>query len=76
LKCKPNDIQTNDFNIQVGPLWETNTNPLFILNPYITIAYCISYLTKIDKFVTREMQIILENCKHEEIKAFKQIRSF
>ncbi len=27
LKCKPNDIQTNDFNIHVGPLWETNTNP-------------------------------------------------
>jgi len=27
LKCKPNDIQTNDFNIHVGPLWEANANP-------------------------------------------------
>jgi hypothetical protein len=27
LKCKPNDIQTNDFNINVRTLWETNTNP-------------------------------------------------
>jgi hypothetical protein len=26
LKCKPNDIRTNVFNIHVGPLWEANTN--------------------------------------------------
>jgi hypothetical protein len=27
LKCKPNDIQTNAFNIHVRPLREANTNP-------------------------------------------------
>jgi hypothetical protein len=47
-----NDIETNAFNIHVGPLWEANTNPQFILNPYAIVFYCISYLTKIDKFVT------------------------
>jgi hypothetical protein len=52
LKHKPNDIQTNAFNIHAGPLWEINTNAQFILDPYATLVYYISYLTKIDKSMT------------------------
>jgi hypothetical protein len=44
------------------------------LDPYIATTYCTSYLTKINKFVTQEMQIILDKCKHEEIKAFEQTK--
>jgi hypothetical protein len=55
LKHKPNDIQTNVFSIHARLLRETNINAQFILNPYITITYCTFYLTKVDKYMTREM---------------------
>ncbi len=70
LKCKPNDIQTNAFNIHAKPLWETNIDAQFILNPYSTIAYCTSYLIK-KKSIPGEMQIILYKCKHEKIETFE-----
>jgi hypothetical protein len=56
---KPWDIHTNVFNIQVRSLWEANANAQFILDPYVVAIYCTSYLTKVDKFVTFEMQYIL-----------------
>jgi len=55
LKHKPNDIQTNVFNIHVRPLWEANTHAQFILDPYVVVVYYTFYLTKIDKFITQEM---------------------
>jgi hypothetical protein len=58
-KHKPWDIHTNVFNIQVRSLWEANANAQFILDPYVVAIYCTSYLTKVDKFVTCEMQYIL-----------------
>jgi hypothetical protein len=66
LKHKPNDIRTNISNTYVGTLWETNTYAQFILNPYVDVAYCIFYLTKIDKYVTQKMQYILQKCKIEQ----------
>jgi hypothetical protein len=45
--------------MQVRPLWVTNINAQFILDPYIAATYCIFYLTKVDKFVPCEMQYIL-----------------
>jgi hypothetical protein len=52
LKCNPNDISRNAFNIHAWFLWETNIDAHFILNPYIVATYCTSYLTKVDKYVT------------------------
>jgi hypothetical protein len=74
LKYKPNDIQTNAFSIHVGPLWETNINAQSILYLYTTIVYCTSYLTKIDKYVTWKMQIILKKYNCEKIKTFEWIK--
>jgi hypothetical protein len=31
---------------------------IFILDPYVVAIYCTSYLTKVDKFATCEMQNI------------------
>ncbi len=73
MKHKPNDIQTNAFNIHAGPLWEINTNAQFILDPYATLVYYISYLTKIDKSMTWEMQIILDKYKCDETQASERI---
>jgi len=58
LKHKPNDICRNVFNIHGKILWDANTNAQFILNPYDIAAYCIYYLTKVDKYVTHEIQYI------------------
>jgi len=60
LKCKPNDICTNVFGIYARALWETNIDAQYILDPYATTSYFMFNLTKIDKFVTQEMKIILE----------------
>jgi hypothetical protein len=70
LKRKPCDVYINVFSICVGPLWETNTYAQFVLNSYVVITYCISYLIKVDKFVTREMQYILDKCKIEQTRTF------
>jgi hypothetical protein len=78
LKHKPNDIQTNAFNIHAKPLWKTNTNAQFILNPYATITYCTSYFIYINKSVRRQMWIILYKCKLERIeisKRFKKLKN-
>jgi hypothetical protein len=45
----------NSFSIHVGPLWEANIDAQYILDPYATTTYYISYLTKVDKFVIKEM---------------------
>ncbi len=52
LKQKPNDICTNVFGIHAGPLWGINIDAQYILHPYVTTSYCISYLTKIDNSIT------------------------
>jgi hypothetical protein len=56
------------------PLWETNTNAQFILDLYVRTIYCTSYLTKIYKFVTQEMQSMLNKCKYKQTKALKHIK--
>jgi hypothetical protein len=74
LKHNPNDIQTNAFNICAWLLCETNIDAQFILDPCIVIIYCTFYLTKVDKYVTQELQIILDKCKCEKSKAFEWIK--
>jgi hypothetical protein len=39
-----------------------NTNTQLILDLYVT-SYCTSYVTKIDKNVTQELHVMLENAK-------------
>jgi len=60
--------------VHARPLWETNTNAQFILDLYARTVYCTSYLTKIYKFVTQEMQSMLNNCKYKQTKALKHIK--
>jgi hypothetical protein len=55
LKHKVNHIWKNVFSIQVRLMWEANTYAQYVLDPYFDIAYCTSYLTKVNKFVTQEM---------------------
>jgi hypothetical protein len=40
--CK--DIRTNSFGIHVGNLWQVNMDVQFILDPYVAMSYCTSYL--------------------------------
>jgi hypothetical protein len=46
-------MQTNPFGIHVENLWQANTNVQFILDLYATTSYYTSYLTKIEKRVTK-----------------------
>jgi len=52
LKWTPKNIKNNAFNIFVIHLWFANTNIQFILDPYASITYCTSYMTKINKSIT------------------------
>jgi hypothetical protein len=73
FKQKPNDICTNVFGIHAGLLWGANTDAQYILDPYAIALYYSSYLTKINKFVTQEMKIILNKCKHEQTETYEHI---
>ncbi len=50
--CK--NIRTNPFGIHVGNIWQANTYVQFIFDPYVATSYYTSYLTKIDKTMTKE----------------------
>jgi hypothetical protein len=41
-------------NKRVGLLWEANTYVRYILNPYVAATYYISYLTKLNKSMTKK----------------------
>jgi hypothetical protein len=44
-------------------MWETTIDAQYALDPYFVTTYCTSYLTKVNKFVTQEMQSMLNKCK-------------
>ena len=69
LKRACRDIRTNPFGIHAGSIWQANTDLQFILDPYATTSYCTSYLTKIDKTVTQELNKIIANQTKENIEA-------
>jgi hypothetical protein len=68
------DIRTNVYVVKVTPLWETNPNTQFILDPYVATSYYTSYLTQIDKFVMNEFKPSLKKCKDEKIDANLRIK--
>ncbi len=55
-------------------MWGANTDAQYILNPYATTLYCISYLTKINNLITQEMKIVLNKFKHEQTKTSEHIK--
>jgi hypothetical protein len=56
-------------------LWGANINAQYILDPYATTLYCISYLTKINRFVTQEMKIILTCVNRNKEKHLNALKS-
>jgi hypothetical protein len=74
LKRKANDIQTNVYGRHAKPLWEPNIDAQFILDPYVGVSYCTTYLTKVDKSIPQKMQLVLEKCKYEKIETFECIK--
>jgi len=74
LKWNLMDIHTNSYGKFVGKLWQANINAQFILDPYAIASYCTSYLIKIDKNVTQELQTIFQKCKEEKIVTFQRIQ--
>jgi hypothetical protein len=41
----------------------------FILDPYVAMSYCTSYLTNIDKTITKELKAISIDCNENKIEA-------
>ncbi len=52
----------------------SNTYAQCILDIYVDVTYCTSYLTQVDKSIACEMQYILDKCKFEETQTFEQIK--
>lgn len=69
LKRKPVDIKTNAFGINVAPIWFANTDAQFVLDPYAAASYCTSYMTKIDKTISKELYKIIQHCIAEKTEA-------
>ena len=69
LRRKPMDIKTNAFGINLAPLSFANTNVQFVLDSYVVALYCTSYMTKIDKTISKELNKIIQNCIAEKTNA-------
>jgi hypothetical protein len=70
--CK--DIWTNPFAIHVGNLWQANTDVQFILDTYVVASYCTSYLTIINKTVTKKLKNIIISCNENKIETHTHIQ--
>jgi hypothetical protein len=46
----------------------------FILDPYVDVTYYTSYLSKIDKSITQEMEVILKKCKNKKLKHLNALK--
>jgi hypothetical protein len=61
-------IWTNPFGIHVGNILLANTNVQFIFDLYATISYYSSYLTKINKIMTKELKNIIISSNEKKMK--------
>jgi hypothetical protein len=43
-------------------MWYAITNIQFILDPYATTTFCISYMTKVNKSIKTKLKSILPKC--------------
>jgi hypothetical protein len=58
------------FGICVENIWQANSDVQFILDCYVIAKYCTSYLTKIDKTITKELKALtIINCNENKIEA-------
>jgi hypothetical protein len=49
------------YNICDVHLWFGNINIQFILDPYVVVTYCTSYMTKIYKLIRSKLHSIMKN---------------
>jgi hypothetical protein len=61
------------FGIHVGNIWQASTYVKFILDPYVATNYCTSYLTKLDKTMTKELENIIISCNENKIESHTHI---
>jgi hypothetical protein len=54
LKRNVKNVRTNDFGIKTGPFWGANIDVQFILDLYVIANYFTSYVTKVNKIITKE----------------------
>jgi hypothetical protein len=55
-------------------LWFANIYIQFILGPYATATYCMSYMTKIDKSIASKLHFIIKKCITNNINANTKIQ--
>ena len=73
LKRTLSNICTNAFNKSTSNIWYANTNIQYILDSYAAATYCTSYMTKMDKNITSELQSIIQKCIDNKVLADEQI---
>jgi hypothetical protein len=69
-QTKCTNIFSRHWKVSMG----SNTYAQCILDIYVDVTYCTSYLTQVDKSIACEMQYILDKCKFEETQTFEQIK--
>jgi hypothetical protein len=73
LKRTVSNIRINAFNKSISNIWYANTDIQFILDPYAAATYCTSYMTKVDKNITSELQSIMQKCIDNKVLADERI---
>ena len=63
------------FNIHIAPSWFANMDTQFVLDIYAAATYCTLYMTKIDKFITKELHKVIQKCIVEKIEAYIKIQN-
>jgi hypothetical protein len=59
----------------VGPLWETNIDAQFILDPYTIVVYCTFYLTNVDKLSHKKCKSYWTNVNVKKLKHLNELKT-
>jgi hypothetical protein len=56
-------------------MWNANTYAQYVLNAYVAMSYCTSYMTKVDKYMKSAFRRIRKEHKRSHIDAMQMIRT-
>ena len=68
LKCTPQDMCLNAYNLNLLYLWCGNIDLQYFINEVATVMYVCSYMTKGEKAMGETLKRVSQECKNDDIR--------